>query len=157
MEIEKWVGQKLGDRVVASVEKAFTPLGNGQAYTKAVSLVLDDGSIVYGCTWAQDDCAYVADNPTTIASGHFKAHEVTPDMRRVPFKDWTLEQILGRLLDSEADLKKVMDQRDRAIQAKGNTETVAQLRQELKEANGKVRDYEKAMKLLRGLMAKSDG
>src|SRR5512134_1593955 len=135
MKIDNLIGQKLGDRTGGSVEKAPTPLGNGRVYNKATTLVMDDDTLMYGCTWDQDDCAYTADNPTSIASGHFKVHEVTPDLRRVPFGDWTIKEVLGRLMDSEADLKKVMDQRDRALQAKGNTELITELRKELREAN----------------------
>jgi len=106
---------------VAHVREAKTPLyqensedgrHNKAFYTKAVELVLVDGGLLYGCTW--DDCLHTAGNPTTIAGGHYKIHELTPDLRRTPFKDWTLEQILGRLQDAEDDLSKVIKQRDTA-------------------------------------------
>jgi hypothetical protein len=123
---------------VVSVEAAPTPLGGGRVYLKAVQLNLADGTVMFGCAWPE--CYYTFENPTTIATGHWKAHEVTPDLRRVPFKDWTLEQILGRLTDSEADLKKVMAQRDKAIEA------MAPLKARIKELEGQLVEWNRVKK-----------
>lgn len=124
---------------VVSVEAAPTPLGGGRVYLKAVQLNLADGTTVFGCSWP--DCDFTYDNPTTIATGHWKTHEVTPDLRRVPFKDWTLEQILGRLTDSEADLAKVMVQRDKAV------ESVGPLKARIKELEAQLAEWNKVKKI----------
>lgn len=146
MEIGQWVGQKIGDRTVVSTQRAMMPLGGDKAYIRAVALVLDDATVTYGCTWSQNGCAFTHDSPAVVAAKHWRGHAPTPDLMRVPFRDWTLEEILGRLQDSESDLKTVMAQRDKAIQRQGNRDLVAELRQELKEANARIREYDKAFK-----------
>jgi hypothetical protein len=133
---------------VTGVETAYTPLGHGAPYKKVVKLLLADGSEAYGCLWPE--CTFTAATPTTVATAHWgKIHGGTPDLRRTPFKDWTLEQILGRLIDSEADLKAVIDQRDKALARDGkHAETVANLRAEIRELKAQIAEYEKAMKIL---------
>lgn len=161
MEIDQW--KSVNGVEVLEVRPARTPLyqenpdgtNNGSVYQKVVELVLADATIAFGCVWA--GCTYTYDNPTTIATGHWKVHDVKPDLRRVPFKDWTLEEVLGRLMDSESDIKLLMTQRDRAIQRRGtgnqaDKEKIAQLQQDLREANAKIRDYEKAFKIFGKLM-----
>lgn len=125
---------------VVAVEKAETPLGGGRVYTKAVTLILADGTKTYGCTWP--DCDYTYDNPITIATSHWRNHEVIPDLRRVPFGDWTLREILAQGMDFETTLRKVMADRDKAIQA------VAPLRAKVKELEGQLAEWQKVKKIL---------
>lgn len=120
---------------VVKAEPVQTPLNNGSVYRKVELLTLSDGSTRYGCTW--EGCDYTAPKALAVATGHWKVHEVTPDLRRVPFKDWTLEQILGRLLDAVADLEKAMAQRDRYVAKCG------ELQKELGEARAQVKALEK--------------
>ena len=109
----KIVSKFMADEIVAHVREARTPLPHGVGnYSKVVELVLVDGGLMYGCTW--DGCVYTGDNARHVAGGHYKTHELKPDLARTPFKDWTLEQILGRLQDVEGDLAKVIKQRDTA-------------------------------------------
>lgn len=125
---------------VVSVDQAPTPLGGGRVYVKAVQLTLADGTIVYACTWPE--CEYTYDNPTTIATGHWKVHEVAPDLRRVPFKDSTLGEILEQAMDFESTLRKVMADRDKAIQALGP------LKQKVKDLEAQLSEWQKVKKIL---------
>lgn len=161
MENDQW--KTVNGIDVVEVRSAKTPLyqenpdgtNNGSVYQKVVELVLADATSVFGCVWP--GCLYTYDNPTTIATGHWKVHEVKPDLRRVPFKDWTLEEILGRVQDAESDLKLVMAQRDKALLRRGtgnqaDKELIAELRKDLREANAKIRDYEKAFRVFGKLL-----
>jgi len=138
---------------VVDLKPARSPLsetpnvgGAEVVFKKAVVLQLADGSVRYGCTW--EDCTFTGESSGAIISGHWKVHEITPDLRRVPFKDWTLEQILGRLMDADADINALMAQRDRILLRRNNTDKMDALKAENKELRAKVDSYERALKTL---------
>jgi hypothetical protein len=156
MKLEAWVGVKVGDRVVADAGKAETPLsGRGRGggvrhYLKAAALLIDDGTVAYGCLW--DGCDYTSDNATSIVTGHWKVHEVKPDLRRVPYGDWTLVEILGRLTDVEADLDRALAARDKAVEAHhGSREVIAGLRADVKRLEGELATIRSTFKSLSGM------
>ena len=104
-------------------------------YRRTIQLVLADGTVRYGCAW--DECPFVAPEISSVVKGHWKTHAMKPDLDRVPYGDWPLRDILGRLTDSEADLRRAMAQRDRALT-------------ELRALKADVGDVAKLKKLLAG-------
>lgn len=152
---QRIVDKFMTNSVVAEVREARTPLWDEKTnptavYRKAVELVLDDGTTQYGCTW--DDCKHVGDSAASVAGGHYKAHGFSPDLRRVPFKDWTLEEILGRLQDTEGDLMKVMAQRDAAERRLDAVK--ARAKEEVAELKAKVAAMEKELAEVRAAVVK---
>jgi hypothetical protein len=135
MKFEEWADATVNGMRVVQVERAETPLsGTGRGgliyYRKAATLILDGGT-TYGCLW--DGCDYTSENVTSLVSGHWKVHEVKPDLRRVPFGDLTLNEILGKLTVAEAELASANSARERALEAKEAAGvTIQELRAEVK-------------------------
>lgn len=156
MKFEEWADAAVDGVRVIGVAKAETPLsGRGRGgvvkhYLKAVELTLQDhADAVYGCVW--DGCDFTSDNPTSITSGHWKVHEVKPDLRRVPYGDWTLVEILGRLTDVEADLDKALAARDKAVEAHhGSRDVIVGLRTDVKRLEGELATIKSTFRALAG-------
>lgn len=146
MEIPKKFETVNGVKVL-SAERAKSPLSglhsvNGEDifYRKAIILNLEDGTTVAGCTF--EDCTYTHAQPLTVTTKHYKVHVRRIDPRATAFLDWTLEEILGRLVDSEDDLDKVMAQRDKAIADK------AAMRERVRELEADLADLDRLRKIL---------
>ena len=161
MKAEEWAGRTLANGgTVASTSGAPTNLDvsnggtmDGIHYRKAVKLVLEDGDVVYGCTWA--GCDYVSSSAHGVVAGHHKVH--VPQERRLKatkvvvgdYGNWTLEQILGRLTDLEKDWEKYTERH--AIQLERLTNLKLTAQEDLREARIQIRNLEQELRELKSL------
>lgn len=111
-----------GKKVIAD-EGAPSPVGNGLTFKSIRTLLLDDGSTIFGCV----DCDYTAEKTGSVRSHRVK-HAKKPRRPAVGSKSSTVVGLARELERLSSELEQVGEDRDRwkarATKAERSLETL---------------------------------
>jgi hypothetical protein len=141
MKIEEWRKKFAGDPDVLSVEQARSPLNGGTVELRhAVEITMAGGGKAYGCV--HDDCAELANHPTSIVSHHYPAAHPGPEKRAYrktsDYLTWSVADLIKAIKESDSKIARITRARDNALDQVATVrevsrETIANLRAELAE------------------------
>lgn len=119
-------------------------------HIRAVELVLADGAIRYGCVYP--GCGFTSPSAFGIAGGHYpKKHPVVVEGPWSIYGEWTLNEIMGRLVDTENDMREAL-RRQATAEKKASElrEENAALGKELRSAKSDIALMNRAARRLLG-------